>query len=76
MENYFGEVKEGDLISFMYTNWKGVLSKRKAIIKGFFFGASDYHPEYQFFVSAFDLDKLEYRLFAVKDISAMEVIKL
>jgi hypothetical protein len=75
MENYYGEVKEGDLINFMYTNWKGVLSKRQAIIKGFLFGANDYHPEYQFFIIGFDLDKLEYRHFAVKDISAIKVIK-
>lgn len=76
MGQFYEDVKEGDLITFMYTNWKGVLSERKAIIKGFFIGRTDFHNDYQFFIKGFDLDKMAYRDFAVKDISALEVVKL
>lgn len=76
MKPYYVDIREGDFISFMYTNWKGVTSKRKAIVKGFFFGATEFHPEYQFFIKGFDLDKETVRDFAVGDISAIEVIEI
>lgn len=72
---YYCTVREGDLIYFSYTNWQGFKSNRKAIVKEFFFGATDYHREYQMFIRAFDLDKLAERTFAVKDIDGIEVIK-
>jgi hypothetical protein len=73
---FYADIKVDDIIIFMYTNWKGVTSKRKAIVKGFFFGATDYHNEYQCFIKAFDLDKLAYRDFAVRDITAIEVVEI
>jgi hypothetical protein len=74
--SFYEDVKEGNVIIFMYTNWKGVLSKRKAIIKGFFIGKTDFHTDYQFFIKAIDLDKLEERDFAVNDISALQVVNV
>lgn len=75
VEAYYCTVKEGDLIRFSYTNWKGFKATRKAIVKEFFFGATEYHNEYQMLIRAFDLDKLEERTFAVKDIDGIEVIE-
>jgi hypothetical protein len=69
-------VKENDFIVFTYTNWKGETGERKAIIKEFFFGANDYHPEVQFMIRAFDVDKLAERTFAAKDIEDLRVIKV
>lgn len=65
MDQFYCEVKEGYLVRFSYTNWKGFKAIKKAIIKEFFFGATEYHKEYQMFIRAFDLDKLEERTFAV-----------
>lgn len=75
MGQFYCEVKEGDIVMFSYTNWKGFKAIRKAIIKEFFFGATEYHKEYQMFIRAFDLEKFQERTFAVKDIDGIEVIK-
>jgi hypothetical protein len=69
-------VREGDLITFGYTNWKGVMAVRKAIVKEFFFGKTEFHTEYQMMIRAFDLDKLEERTFAVKDMKEVEVVEI
>jgi hypothetical protein len=69
-------VREYDLIVFGYTNWKGEMSVRKAIVKEFFFGKTEYHPEYQMMIRAFDLDKLTERTFAVKDMKEVEVVEI
>jgi hypothetical protein len=76
MNQFYEEVEEDTLIIFMYENWKGELSRRKAVVKGFFFGKTEYHPDYQCFMKAFDLDKMGLRDFAVRDISALEVVKI
>lgn len=75
IDAYYCTLKEGDLIRFSYTNWKGFKAIRKAIIKEFFFGANEHHEQYQMLIRAFDLDKLEERIFAVKDIDGVEVIE-
>jgi len=72
MDDY--KVKEGDLITFNYTNWKGQIGMRKAIIKEFVFGSNGYHKDYQMMIVAFDVDKLEERIFAVKDMTMVEAI--
>lgn len=72
---YYQEVKPGNLVRFNYWNWEKKFGERKVIVKGFFFGKTKYHREYQCFMKAFDVDKLEERDFAVKDISGLTVIK-
>ena len=72
--HYHTEIKENDLIRFMYINWKGDFSIRVAKVKSIFFGTTKYHPDYQCFIRAFDLNKMETRDFAVKDISSIEAI--
>ncbi len=54
-------------LEFSYTNYRGELSRRRvlpAIIK---WGATEYHPEEQWLMDAYDLDKEEPRTFAIKD---------
>jgi hypothetical protein len=74
--SFYEDVKPGDVIHFEYKNWKGVTSERKALVKGFFFGKTKFHTEYQCFITALDLDKLEMRDFAVRDITALIVIEI
>lgn len=69
-------VNVGDLIQFDYTNWKGVKSKRKVIVQEFVFTKSKYHPEYQMFIQGYDMNKMNERTFAVKDIEAETVVIL
>ena len=52
-----------------YTNWRGVRSVRRIVPVGVWFGSSRWHPEDQFFMSAWDVDKAEMRDFAIRDMS-------
>jgi predicted DNA-binding transcriptional regulator YafY len=61
---------ETDVVVIDYTNWKGVRSFRRIVPKphGMEFRSSSFHIEKQWLIEAFDLDKREYRTFALKDI--------
>lgn len=76
MDQSFAKPQEGNLIIFKYKNWKGKISERKVIFKYFFFGKTKFHPEYQCFMVGFDLDKMEYRQFAVNDVLALSVVEM
>lgn len=60
-------VEKNHWIRFDYTNWKGEKSTRHVIVKGFVFGANQWHPELQWLMNAWDLEKDEIRVFAMKD---------
>lgn len=62
----------GNVIEFDYINWKGEKGHRKAIIKGFYYGNTEYHKEDQWLLEAFDVEKGEDRVFAMKDMSNVE----
>lgn len=55
-------------LTFVYLNWKGNVSIRRVRDAEFWFGRTFYHPDEQWFLKAFDLDKQEERNFAAKDI--------
>jgi len=55
-------------VAFAYRNWRGEVSERHVRIIGIRFGSSEWHPEPQLLLRAFDLDKGEEREFAVNDI--------
>jgi hypothetical protein len=54
-------------ISFLYTNYRGQLSRRKAVPLRIAFESTDWHPEPQWILHAFDMDKKAERGFALKD---------
>lgn len=51
----------------MYRNYKGVLGERNITPMHIFYGSTQYHPEPQFLLEAFDNDKKAPRIFALKD---------
>lgn len=55
-------------VRIKYTNYKGETSWRVISPVGIRFGPTVWHQEPQWLLSAMDLDKNEYREFAVKDI--------
>jgi hypothetical protein len=50
-------------------NWKGIPGHRKIQVARIYFGSTEYHPEEQWLLEALDIDKKEYRIFAMKDMS-------
>lgn len=55
-------------IRFKYKNWKDEISIRTLIPIEVWYGESDFHKGTQWFLKAYDLDKLDKRDFAIKDI--------
>jgi predicted DNA-binding transcriptional regulator YafY len=60
----------GAVNTFRYTNWKGETSLRKVLPCCIRYGHSEYHPEDQWLLEAIDLDKMDYRTFALDGILA------
>lgn len=56
-------------VTITYTNWKGEVSVRRIIPRRVWFGKTEWHPDAQWFLEAFDLNKNEERTFAMRDIS-------
>ncbi len=61
---------EGKRVTMVYTNYKGKTSVRHVIPKEIYFGYTDWHPEDQWLMSAYDVEKEADRTFAMKDIRA------
>lgn len=55
-------------VEIEYVNWKGVRSSRQIHPQQMFYGVTEYHPEMQWLLDAFDFTKWERRTFAMKDI--------
>lgn len=58
---------ESTFLTFTYTNWKGATDLRTVVPNRIWFGVTEYHPEPQWFLTAFDVDKQAERDFALKD---------
>ena len=54
-------------LRFSYKNYRGEHSVRWATPKTFWWGSTEYHPEPQWLMSAFDHDKGQMRDFALAD---------
>ena len=59
---------ENKTVVIDYTNWKGERSLRKVTPKIFYWGSTNYHPEPQWLMNAFDEEKKQDRMFALRDI--------
>lgn len=69
--NVIPKKTDGDII-LDYTNWRGVRSKRRVLPVGIMFGVTEWHPEPQWLLVAFDYDKQAERSFSfygIHDIS-------
>ncbi len=61
-------------LRILYTNYKGETAVRTILPKELKFGSTEYHPEEQWLLVAFDLEKNAERTFAVKDIQSWNVL--
>lgn len=57
----------GDILEFGYTNWRGECGVRHAIPRKVWFGSTEWHPEPQWLLTAFDVEKKAERDFALVD---------
>jgi len=59
-------------VRVVYTNWRGETAARRILPQSIWFGASEHHPERQWFLDAIDCDRGVLRSFAMKDLSDWE----
>jgi len=55
-------------VRIIYTNYRGETSIRSIIPKSIKFGSTEWHPQEQWLLEAYDIDKNADRSFAIKDI--------
>ncbi|MGW6061923.1 hypothetical protein [Streptomyces sp. NPDC055189] len=59
-------------VRILYVNYRGEKAWRRIQPVKIWYGATDWHPEYQWLMDALDLEKKAERSFALKDIQAWE----
>jgi hypothetical protein len=62
----------GQVIKFRYRNWRGVVSERTARVANLVYGSTEWHPQPQWLVQAFDMEQGAERLFALRDMVPIE----
>lgn len=60
------------ILTFEYTNWQGRTAIRRARPMRISLGSTQHHPEQQWLMEAWDVDRMEMRTFAMKDMRAVE----
>lgn len=63
------EFTAGQIIRISYRNWQGKVSTRTVRVIRLTYGATEWHPELQWLLEAFDLEKGAVRLFALQDMA-------
>lgn len=58
----------GETVRIIYTNWRGETAERTIQPIKIWFGSTQWHPEKQWLLTAYDVDKKAERDFALKDI--------
>lgn len=53
-----------------YKNYRGEISNRKIIPLRIFFGKTEYHPQEQYLLEVWDLDKEDFRTYSLADIES------
>jgi predicted DNA-binding transcriptional regulator YafY len=67
-----GDIVAGQVSKITYTNHRGETAERNIILTGVRFGVSPWHPEPQWLMEAYDLDKMAPRTFAFLGIKTPE----
>jgi predicted DNA-binding transcriptional regulator YafY len=61
-------VNLGQAIEILYTNYRGETARRRVVPSSLRYGATEYHPEPQWLLDAFDVEKQAERTFAMRDV--------
>lgn len=64
------EINKKQLVTILYTNYKGKTAIRKIVPKTIEFSCNEWHKEEQWLMVAYDVEKKADRTFAIKDIKA------
>jgi predicted DNA-binding transcriptional regulator YafY len=62
-------------ITFDYTNYKGETGKRNAQVISIFYGSNQWHKNDQWLMEGYDMDKKDFRYFAMNAMKNVQEIK-
>lgn len=62
------------VLSFPYTNHRGVNETRRVVFLGLDYGSNVFYPEPQWLMRTFDLDRKDYRSFALAKIDPGSIV--
>lgn len=60
-------------LRLIYRNWRGEVAARTILPKRIWYGQTDWHPESQWLLEAYDLEREAERSFALRDIMQFTV---
>ena len=60
-------------VTVEYKNWQGETGKRKIVPMKITWGATEWHPKEQWLLKVWDLDRNDFRMFALTDIKQWNV---
>jgi len=60
-------------IKVLYTNYRGETAVRTIVPINFYFGKTEYHPEEQWLIRLWDVDRNAERIYALKEITEWHV---
>lgn len=63
----------GDTVELVYTNYKGEKSIRKVLPVHIWFGETVWHPDLQWFLDAWDVDRQAMRSFAMVAVDSWKI---
>ena len=62
-------IDRAEFVTIEYSNWRGDRGPRRIVPTGqIIFGSNEWHPQKQWLMEAYDLDKDEIRFFAMADV--------
>jgi|LakMenEpi03Aug12_release.lakeMendotaPanAssembly.Ray.scaffolds.fasta_scaffold55650_2 hypothetical protein len=62
-------ITDGEYLTFTYKNYRGEVSECRVLTEQLYFGSNEYHPEPQWLLEAYNIDREVTRTYALKDIS-------
>lgn len=70
LEKTVEEMEKKKIVNILYKNYRGETALRQVVPKKTWFGSTDWHPEEQWLLDAYDIEKEADRSFAMKDIQS------
>lgn len=70
VENKQYPIEEEKIVKILYTNYRNETKIRTIIPSKLWYGSTKWHPENQWLLNAYDVDKQADRSFAMKDVKA------
>lgn len=62
------KIKKEEIVKLRYKNWKGEVKVRTVWPMRIWYGSTEYHKDPQWLMKVYDMDKEDYRDYALRDV--------